>query len=126
MIFAEFPGLYLDTLGRYAFIDEEELDRVVSDLKSAIDRLGQTFLDVLDRYKYEIYEEAVQARVSLPSHAIDFMREWEEKEQENRMRDSPLHPDLIKDFLECPMMQEVKEIQLGRWSRKPHWTVDNC
>jgi hypothetical protein len=24
------------------------------------------------------------------------------------------------------MMQEVKEIQLGRWSRKPHWTVDNC
>ncbi|KAF3386608.1 hypothetical protein F1880_001520 [Penicillium rolfsii] len=126
MVFAEFPGLYLHTLGRYAFIDPEELGRVTNDLNSAIDRLGHKFLDILDEYKYEVYKDADQGGVSLPSHVIEFMRERESKEKENKMRDIPLHPDLVKDFLECPMMQEVEEIQHGRGSRKPHWTVDNC
>ena len=125
MVFGVFPSMYLNVLGRYAFINMDELDTVMKDLVSAIDRLGETFQDALDEYTYEIYKNAKRLGVPPSSHAVEFLNDWEEKVQEDKMQDSPAPPDSIKDFLGSPMMREVEDIQLGRWSRKPHWTVDN-
>lgn len=98
----------------------DELDTVMKDLVSVIDRLGETFQDALDEYTYEIYKDAKRAGVPLPSHAVEFLN------REEKVQDSPLPPNLAKNFLDSPMMREVEDIQLGRWSRKPHWTVDYC
>lgn len=126
MIFSVFPGVYIEVLGRCDFIAEEELQGVVDDLKSANDRLGETLEDAVHEYMYDVFKDANRAGISLPSDVVEILRLREEREQENKIRGSHIHPDLIKDILECPMSQEVMDIQLGLWSGKPHWVVDNC
>lgn len=72
MVFVVFPSIYLNVLGRYAFIHIDELDTVMKDLVSAIDRLGGTFQDALDGYTYETYRNAKRGGLPLPSHAVEF------------------------------------------------------
>ncbi|KAJ5347901.1 uncharacterized protein N7506_001154 [Penicillium brevicompactum] len=126
MVFSIFPGVYIDILGRYDFIAEEELQGVVDDLKSATDRLGETLEDAVHEYMNDVFKDANRAGIPLPSDVIEFLRLREEREQENKIQGSHIHPDSIKDFSESPMSQEVIDIQLGRWSGKPHWAVENC
>jgi hypothetical protein len=126
MVFSVFPGVYMNVLGRYDFIAEEELQGVVEDLNSAADRLGETLEDAVYEYKYDVFKDANQAGISLPSDAIEILRLGEEREQENEIQGSRIPSDLIEDFRKSPMSQEVMNIQLGRWSGKPHWAVGDC
>jgi hypothetical protein len=126
MVFSLFPCIYMEVLGRYAFIAEKELQGVVDELISAAELLGETLGDAIHGYKYDVFKEANRVGIPLPSDAVEILRLGEEKEHEDKMQGFPVHPDLIKDFSECPMMQEVRDIQLGRWSGKPHWMIDNC
>jgi hypothetical protein len=126
MVYSIFPDMYDKALGGYAFIPEKELRDVLDDSISAIDRLGETFEDAVHEYMYDVFEDADRMGIPLPDYALEFIRVSREQTQESKMQDSLVHPDAFKDFLECPMMQEVEDILHGRWSRKRHWAVANC
>ncbi|KAF7590196.1 hypothetical protein BBP40_003171 [Aspergillus hancockii] len=123
MVFSVFPEIYIDALGRQAFIAEKDLHGVIDDLNSATDRLGESFQDTVRECIYEANIDADLAGIPLPSHALELLRERKEGEQKDKWHEVLIYPDEIKDFSECPMMRDVADILHGRWSGKPHWTA---
>ncbi|KAL3466255.1 hypothetical protein BJX64DRAFT_284823 [Aspergillus heterothallicus] len=122
MVFLLFPGLRR-YLGEDAFIADNDLEGVMDEAISAIDRLE--LHDAMQEYKYEVLKEAERQGFPLPSHALDILRERRDVMPKNEFGDLELSEDQVKDFFECPMMREVTEILSGRWSGKPHWKISD-
>jgi hypothetical protein len=110
----------MHVLGRYAFIPENELQGVTEDWKHTT-VCEEEIQYATEQYMYEVYKDADRRGWPIPSHAIDLLRKMQEEEQKNEVHDSSVR----KVLWESPMMQEIADIQRGRWSGKPHWTVND-
>ncbi|PYH86706.1 hypothetical protein BO82DRAFT_397288 [Aspergillus uvarum CBS 121591] len=122
-VFVDFPGIYLNVLGRHAFIAEDEMDTLVADFERVDFQPGSPAVAARVEYLYEVYNEHHEHGVELPEHVVELLRDRTPANETSKYPGIPVERDHFTEWAASPRMREVEVILRGKWAGLPHWAV---
>ncbi|KAJ5224107.1 hypothetical protein N7468_008649 [Penicillium chermesinum] len=111
-----------------------------------MDRWEEMIQKGIREYRYEVLDAFKSLGVPLSPGELEFLDEMEQLENDAYINEfnelgtpsAEIHGSRVrkeeserkqkpteKKPAQWPMMRELADIQLGRWSGKPHWAVEN-
>lgn len=119
------PNSY-ELLGREKFMRANDIAKVRANWERLPDKRIQALIQEIRQYIFECYDLLDESGVELPPKIAQELRAEHVRKQGESPRtpkEPCLHPEMLQDFRNSPMMREVKEILEGKWSGVPHWSV---
>jgi hypothetical protein len=135
MIYTFAPNIY-EILGGEKFLPHEELEAALNALDAFREANEVGLRKVFLEYVYEVNDELERIGFPLPESAAQDVRDERLRRRDaqaarNKELGIPDCIDLspskeeVQNFRDMPMVREVAEILGGKWSGKPHWTIED-